>query len=74
MYHMQSTDYLYGTLLLLSFRDLSTLNISQFPKTDPFTFLNNIGAGLGLFMGIALPNLLVLFQFMVEICLIALAR
>jgi len=52
------------------FRDLSTLNITQIPKTDPFTFLNNIGGGLGLFMGIAFPNLIEFFQFILEIVLI----
>ena len=49
------------------FRDFSSLNITQIPKTDPFTFLNNIGGGLGLFMGIALPNLIEFLQFFVEI-------
>jgi hypothetical protein len=56
------------------FRDLSTLNISQIPKTDPFTFLNNIGGGLGLFMGIAFPNLIEFFQFILEIVLIIFIR
>ena len=49
------------------FRDLSTLNITQIPKTDGFTFLNNIGGGLGLFMGIAFPNLIEFLQFIFEI-------
>jgi hypothetical protein len=49
------------------FRDFSSLKITQIPKTDPFTFLNNIGGGLGLFMGIALPNLIEFLQFFVEI-------
>jgi hypothetical protein len=52
------------------FRDLSTLNITQIPKTDGFTFLNNIGGGLGLFMGIAFPNVIEFVQFILEIILI----
>ncbi len=51
-------------------RDLSTLNISQIPKIDGFTFLNNIGGGLGLFMGIAFPTLIEFFQFVFEIFMI----
>ena len=35
------------TVFSFSFRDLSSLNISQIPKTDGFTFINNIGGGLG---------------------------
>ena len=62
------------TLLTLSFRDLSTLNITQIPKTDGFTFLNNIGGGLGLFMGIAFPNLIEFLQYIFEIFLILLFR
>ncbi len=54
-----------------SFKDLSTLNITQIPKTDLFTFINNIGGGLGLFMGIAFPNLIEFLQFIVEIFSIA---
>jgi len=52
------------------FRELSSLNITQIPKTDGFTFLNNIGGGLGLFMGIAFPNLIEFFQFITEILLV----
>ena len=37
------------TALLIQFRDFNSLNITQIPKTDSFTFLNNIGGGLGLF-------------------------
>jgi hypothetical protein len=58
------------TLFHFSFRDLSTLNITQIPKTDGFTFLNNIGGGLGLFMGIAFPNLIEFLQFILEIVFI----
>ena len=74
MYDLQSIKYPVGTLLQFAFRDLSTLNITQIPKTDAFTFLNNIGGGLGLFMGIALPNLLEFLQFMVDIIVIAFVR
>ncbi len=56
------------TIFEFSFRDLSTLNITQIPKVDGFTFLNNIGGGLGLFMGIAFPNLIEFLQFIFEIC------
>ncbi len=58
------------TALLIQFRDFNSLNITQIPKTDSFTFLNNIGGGLGLFMGIAFPNLIEFLQFIVEIFLI----
>jgi len=62
------------TRLRFYLRDLSSLNITQIPKTDPFTFLNNIGGGLGLFMGIAFPNLIEFFQFILEIVLIIFIR
>ncbi len=62
------------TMFRFYFRDLSTLNITQIPKTDTFTFLNNIGGGLGLFMGIAFPNLIEFFQFILEIILIIFIR
>ena len=55
-----------------TFGIFSFLNISQIPKTDPFTFLNNIGGGLGLFMGIALPNVIEFIQFISEIIVILL--
>ena len=58
------------TRLEFSFRDFSSLNITQIPKTDLFTFINNIGGGLGLFMGIALPNLIEFMQFIFEIFLV----
>ena len=48
-------------------RDLSTLNITQIPKIDGFTCINNIGGGLGLFMGIAFPTLVEFIQFIFEI-------
>jgi len=59
-----------NTTFIFYFSDFSSLNISQIPKTDPFTFLNNIGGGLGLFMGIALPNLIEFLQFISEIIVI----
>jgi len=59
-----------STLFRFKFRDLSSINITQIPKTDSFTFLNNIGGGLGLFMGIAFPNLIEFSQFILEIVLI----
>ena len=62
-----STISNYYTNLNFFFRDFSSLNITQIPKIDSFTFLNNIGGGLGLFMGIALPNLIEFLQFFVEI-------
>jgi len=63
-----------STAFRFLFKELSTLNITQIPKTDPFTFLNNIGGGLGLFMGIAFPNLIEFFQFILEIVLIIFIR
>jgi len=62
------------TFFYFKFRDFSSLSITQIPKTDPFTFLNNIGGGLGLFMGIAFPNLIEFFQFCLEIVLIIFIR
>ncbi len=66
---LRGSDYVY-TAFRFYFRELSTLNITQIPKTDGFTFLNNIGGGLGLFMGIAFPNLIEFSQFILEIILI----
>jgi len=63
-----------STWFRFNLRDFSTLNITQIPKTDSFTFLNNIGGGLGLFMGIAFPNLIELFQFILEKVLIIFIR
>ena len=63
------TSYPY-TDFYFSFIDFDSLNITQIPKTDSFTFINNIGGGLGLFMGIAFPNLVEFVQFIVEIGLI----
>ena len=58
------------TAFLFSFGEFSTLNITQIPKIDGFTYINNIGVGLGLFMGIAFPNLIEFIQFCFEIFLI----
>jgi len=58
------------TAFLFSFGEFSTLNITQIPKIDGFTFINNIGGGLGLFMGIAFPTLIEFIQFCFEIFLI----
>ena len=55
------------TGLYFSFGDLTTLNIAQIPKMDDFTFINNIGGGLGLFMGVDFPNLIEFFEFIIEI-------
>ncbi len=41
------------TVFYVSLRDFTSLNITQIPKTDSFTFINNTGGGLGLFMGIS---------------------
>ncbi len=67
--HKTSNPYTYFDF---SFSDFGSLNITQIPKTDGFTFINNIGGGLGLFMGIAIPNLVEFVQFIVEIFSIAL--
>ena len=53
-----------------SVEDMTTLNITQIPKQDTFTFINNIGGGLGLFMGIDLPNLIEFLEFICEIAFI----
>jgi hypothetical protein len=52
-----------------SFYYLSTFSITQIPKTDVFTFINNIGGGLGLFMGIAFNNIIEFLQFITDICM-----
>jgi len=62
-----NSDYTDSIVVRFLLRDMSTLNITQIPKTDGFTFLNNIGGGLGLFMGIAFPNLIEFLQFIFEI-------
>jgi hypothetical protein len=59
-----------NTYLRFALYDLSNLNITQIPKTDLFTFINNIGGGLGLFMGIAFPNIIEFLQFITEVILI----
>ena len=56
--------------MYFTFRDMSSLNITQIPKTDLWTFINNIGGGLGLFMGIAFPNIVELLQFLADILII----
>ena len=63
----ENSDSNFYPCFAFAFRDLSALNITQIPKTDGFTFLNNIGGGLGLFMGIAFPNLIEFLQFMILI-------
>ena len=55
------------TWFRFSFGDLSSLTITQVPKIDGFTFLNNIGGGLGLFMGITFPTLIEFIEFTAEI-------
>jgi len=57
-----------------SFSDLSSLTITQVPKIDEFTFLNNIGGGLGLFMGISFPILIEFIEFTAEILWTAFAE
>jgi hypothetical protein len=56
------------------FHDLSSLNVSQIPKIDGVTFINNVGGGLGLFMGIAFPTLIEFLQFVCEVLAIAFIR
>ena len=68
-----TTRYLNNhTYLRVSFHDFSHLNISQIPKIDVYTFLNNIGGGLGLFMGITFPSLIEFIEFIFETISIAL--
>ena len=64
----EDKDY---TEFRFSFYDFGTLNITQIPKTDLFTFINNIGGGLGLFMGIAFPNIIEFLQFITQLFVIA---
>ena len=58
------------SMLMFNIADFSYLNITQDPKIDSWTFINNIGGGLGLFMGIALPNFVEFFQFITNILII----
>ena len=67
---LRVNDKYVNTYFKFSFIDYSTLNITQIPKTDLFTFINNIGGGLGLFMGIAFPTLIEFLQFITEIIFI----
>jgi hypothetical protein len=55
------------TNFYFSFGDFDSLNITQIPKTDGFTFINNIGGGLGLFMGLAFPHSIEFLAFVVDI-------
>ncbi len=57
-------------MLMFNIADFSYLNITQNAKIDSWTFINNIGGGLGLFMGIALPNFVEFFQFIANILII----
>jgi hypothetical protein len=58
------------SMLMFNIADFSYLNITQNAKIDSWTFINNIGGGLGLFMGIALPNFVEFFQFIANILII----
>jgi hypothetical protein len=61
------SDELRGTTSFrISLRDLSSLTITQIPKIDEFTFINNIGGGLGLFMGISFPTLIDFIEVIAE--------
>ena len=54
------------TWFRISLRDLTSLTITQVPKIDEFTFINNIGGGLGLFMGISFPTLIDFIEVIAE--------
>ena len=62
------------TVFRFSLSDLSSLTITKVPKIDEFTFLNNIGGGLGLFMGISFPTLIEFIEFVAEILWTAFAE
>ncbi len=67
---LMRTNYEEGlTEFWFNLRDFSSLNITQIAKTDLWTFINNIGGGFGLSMGLALPNFVEFFQFIVDILL-----
>jgi hypothetical protein len=70
-YSVEATVGYGSTVFKFSFRDMSTLNITQIPKIDGFTFVNNVGGGLGLFMGIAFPTFIEFLQFAFEIVSVA---
>jgi hypothetical protein len=70
-YSVEATVGYGSTVFKFSFRDMSTLNITQIPKIDGFTFVNNVGGGLGLLMGIAFPTFIEFLQFAFEIFSVA---
>lgn len=51
--------------------DFSSLKIDQIPKMNEFAFLSNIGGSLGLFMGISFLSFVEIFEFIVDVFLIA---
>jgi len=63
----QSSNVSSVTRFRFSLRDLSSLTITQAPKIDEFTFINNIGGGLGLFMGISFPTLIEFIEVIADL-------
>jgi hypothetical protein len=63
----QSSESSGQTRFRFSFGDLTSLTITQVPKIDGFTFLNNIGGGLGLFIGISFPTLIEFIEVIADL-------
>ncbi len=62
---LKSTSNL--TQFEFSIPDFSTLNITQIPKMNSFSFICNIGGALGLFMGISFLNIVEILEFLIDI-------
>jgi hypothetical protein len=70
--YLENIDYSSNlTILKFTINDLSSLKITQIPKTNFFSFISaDIGGALGLFMGISVLNFIEMFEFVLDIFLI----
>jgi hypothetical protein len=62
------------TMLRFTVNDLSSLKITQIPKTNFFSFISaDIGGALGLFMGISVLNFIEIFEFILDVFMISIS-
>ena len=62
------------TMLRFTVNDLSSLKITQIPKTNFFSFISaDIGGALGLFMGISVLNFIEIFEFILDVSMISIS-
>lgn len=61
----------YPTTLVFRLTDQTSLNITQIPKLNAWSFISNVGGSLGLFMGISFLNFVEIFEFLIDLVLIA---